>query len=607
MKGKQTIKIIIMSMVFFLALMSTRNVLADQIEPIKINTTKQYEAWRNLTDSEKSNYIIPAVTPVQYNVKTRDRMLKVRATLPATYNLNDTITIPVKHQGNTGECWAFSMNSVLESNIAMKMGKTSVRYSERFMDYVTSRTFKDGVNEKGFGRELGTGGNSYIAMAHYTNGTGAVKESDMPFQDNEEKINLSEIENKKAITKVNNAKFFPSVYKVPNISTGSTSGMTYTDGSDKKYTEEEVTAIRNEIKQYIMENGAVASLTYSSPEYYNNAEILKATAYYCDASNPIANHAITIVGWDDNYAVTNFNEAHRPSKPGAYLVLNSYGTENFDKGYIYVSYEDALIESSIAGISKTEQITYDNIYQHDFYGYNLEFPVSLTDQSTGKELKATEIYAANVFQKSSKNKEILKEILVATDSENNVEVYVNPIDDSLQMSKFKKVEINTTKLEATYNTLTLKEPIELTGDKFAVAIKYTNANGVGIGLEANYKALGASVPAYDYVTAQKGESFISIDGNEWQDLIELGGQANLCLKAYTTVKEEITKPEDNNTTNTVNTTNTTNTVKPNSTDNTLANNILPNAGKFGLGILISIVGIIGIISYINYRRYKIVK
>lgn len=38
----------------------------------------------------------------------------------------------------------------------------------------------------------------------------------------------------------------------------------------------------------------------------------------------MANHCVTIVGWDDNYPRDNF--ANRPSGDGAWLIANSYGT-----------------------------------------------------------------------------------------------------------------------------------------------------------------------------------------------------------------------------------------------------------------------------------------
>ena len=38
------------------------------------------------------------------------------------------------------------------------------------------------------------------------------------------------------------------------------------------------------------------------------------------------NHAVTIIGWDDDYPADNFLEGHRPPQDGAWLVKNSWGS-----------------------------------------------------------------------------------------------------------------------------------------------------------------------------------------------------------------------------------------------------------------------------------------
>ena len=49
-------------------------------------------------------------------------------------------------------------------------------FSERHMDYATSKTFKDAKNTKGFAREVGDGGLLVTGLAYLTNGQGAVLE-----------------------------------------------------------------------------------------------------------------------------------------------------------------------------------------------------------------------------------------------------------------------------------------------------------------------------------------------------------------------------------------------------------------------------------------------
>ena len=591
--------------VFLSIIMVSGQVLGAEFAPInQKNYTQQYKKWQTLAEEEKKNTMMPAIFPIEMNMSnSRARMARSTSELPSQFNLNDQITIPVKNQMSTGECWAFAMLSALESNIALRNQNVSQDFSERHMDYMTSRTFLDGLNNKGFFREVGTGGNSYIALGYLTNGMGAVLEEEMPFEDNEEKINLSEI-SKSPVEKVNDATLFPSIYKekVDN-------NLIYTNGADATYTEEQVKQFRDSIKRYIMENGAISTVTSGSvPEYYNNENIFSATAYHCDNKDARVDHAITIVGWDDHYAVTNFNEKHRPSNPGAYLVLNSYGTESFGNGYLYISYEDVLLESSMAGILESEEINYDRLYQHDEYGYVLEYD-PFSSASAPKS-----IYGANVYTRGDVTKEEkIEEIMVASSSNSNIEVYINPMDDTMDITKFQKASLEENTLTSTYNTIALKEPITITGEKFVVAVKYTNPTNVTLGLEMNLKSNGGFSSIFDCVHSEKGESFLSIDGKTWTDLMELGKDSNLCIKVMTKqVEKEPPKPsedENNIVENTVeepnNNQNT--TILPGDQDDTLANRILPNAGRISLAVLLIALGTIAIISYINYRRYRIVK
>ena len=67
------------------------------------------------------------------------------------------------------------------------------------------------------------------------------------------------------------------------------------------------------------------------------------------------NHAVTIVGWDDNYSKDNFlgNACH----DGAWIAINSWGEESQDSddGYIYISYDDAIVEQYMYGILEAER------------------------------------------------------------------------------------------------------------------------------------------------------------------------------------------------------------------------------------------------------------
>ena len=532
---------------------------------LTLTLSEDFKNWNNLSEEEKSKVIMPIASANNITEKDENRANSffygiqnffTKASIPSEYNLTEDINIPVKHQGSTGECWAFSMTSVLESYLALSQpGEIIPRYSARHMDYATSETFLDGKNPIGYSREVGTGGNSTMALGYLTNGTGAVLEEDMPFEDNEDKINLSEIQDKEAVLRVTDAKVFPNINKYIDDE----GNVTYRDDSYKEYTDEEVTLIRNDIKQDIMKYGALAATTVgNNKNYYSNPEDpMHSAAYFCDNNFYNIDHAITIVGWDDNYSVDNFNPENKPKNPGAYICLNSYGTESFADGYTYVSYDDVNIEKNLTGVMGTEDISDDqNIYQNDFYGAT----IYLTVNPQGA------IGMANVFTKEGNEDEYIDQVQVAASGNVTAEVYVNPEDASLDSAKLQKVEVDSSTLDATYNTLKLKNPVKITGEKFAVVVKLTATEQFNIGIECNYadSKLTTAPTMFDNVSANPGESYISLDSlQSWDDFTTLQlddttfKQSNLCVKAITT-KEASSKPEQPNTNNNNDNTNTNN-------------------------------------------------
>ena len=99
---------------------------------------------------------------------------------------------------------------------------------------------------------------------------------------------------------------------------------------------------------------------YDTTAYYDRTGDSVAT-FYCPTEST-ADHAVNIVGWDDDF--NDFREDAPES--GAWLIANSYGT-NYSKdenGYFWVSYYDpSLCEYyTFEGVSAD---TYQTIFQYD--------------------------------------------------------------------------------------------------------------------------------------------------------------------------------------------------------------------------------------------------
>jgi C1A family cysteine protease len=201
---------------------------------------------------------------------------------------------PMEDQDSYGTCWAFATYSSLESSL---LPGQVVNFSEGNM-----------VNRAGFqGLTPNSGGNIFFAAAYLTRWDGPVNETDDPYSD---------------ITAGSKGTYstqmhVQDIYLFPTRSTP----------SDNDW-----------IKYALTNYGAVYSSMYwniSHNDTNNNCT-------YYDPYNDGSNHAITIIGWDDNFPADRFPHGGAPGN-GAFLVKNSWGPAWGDKGCFWVSYYDRCI------------------------------------------------------------------------------------------------------------------------------------------------------------------------------------------------------------------------------------------------------------------------
>ncbi len=534
-KQKKTLILII---VFLVILLSNSHVLAVNILDGEIELSKDYLEYLELTDKE--NVIAPRMYDISKKEKTVTnnpfrlvRMLRRNTLQPEQYTLKEIIpeNIRIKNQMATNLCWAFSSFASLESNLALQDYKkqkdvTIYDFSERHVDYATSRVFlNDEINELGFKRRPGGSGNFGIATAYLTNGSGAVSEKDMEFVSNSDLIDIEEIKNKDIITQVNDIAMFPS-YSVT----------------------EDTSQIKQQMKEHIMNYGAVAteiygSVFYEGSKFYN----VETSALYCNDANYKVNHSVAIIGWDDEFPAENFVEGNRPLNNGAWIALNSYGEEFGEEGCFHISYEDVNVYKKVVGIQNAQsEITYENIYQYDKFGGYLTYRIKETPK----------LYLATEFEKKTEGKEYLTHISVNAAETYNCKVYVNPNGTSKEMKDLQPVEIKSGEtFDAGYHTIEFAKPIKI-GDKFVVVLEVDGIqeDSVTTMIEINFgefytdpKFENAANHIYDYVTIADEKCFIATEedmaNNKWSATSKIYEDTegklpnfNTTIKAFTTSK-----------------------------------------------------------------------
>ena len=553
-KNKSSLKILLTLIVFIMlstlivTSISAANTVEDKFANATTKLNPKFLEWQALSDNEKENTIMPApyTTTLKGSIKRSKYNSMVSSAfnadnIEADYDLRDELAeIIVKNQKQTGDCWAFSSTSMIETTLAKKYG-ASEEMSPMHLEYYINQNFN---------KLVGDGANTILTFAYLASGKGPAYESDLPFSSV-----YSETDNLKAnyylkesseVTltqevraQMTESTIFAGIYKTYDETTGE---PIYTDGYETEYTETELQALRNLVKEHIKNYGGVTAC-YHAPDgntyeeyteeytkFYNEA----TSSYYCNDSELYSNHQITIVGWDDNYSKTNF--VTEPANDGAWIILNSWGVEFGEEGYLYISYDDCHIENMIMGIndiyaiSNEKPLEYDNIYEHDQLGMN--------DAMAWGE---PEMYAANVFtRKDSTQAEYLTSVGISLLDTHGVEVYINPESDDLTAMTRVASYTGSEALTPGYHTIEIT-PTELTGDEFAIAIKYINAEQAWVTFELNTIDTYNESTFWDTATSNANESFLSFDAEDWYDCYELQKlkNANVCIKAFTTEQEPV--------------------------------------------------------------------
>ena len=552
-------KFIIQILIFLSIILSASQVFATTIVNYakEIELSDSYEEYLGLSEEEQENLIIPRmydVSKTKMKVTNPLSLSKMLGTSNTTdYTLRDFIpeNLVIKNQYSTNSCWTFSTLATLETTLALKDFKNEIEvpvvydFSERHMEYATSKTFLDNeTNEKAFNREAGSGGNTAIAMAYLTNGTGPVAEElDKKFIISKP-IYISEIQNQPITAQIYDTINFPAYSVTDNL-----------------------TKIKQQMKNHIMNYGGITAAIHagSAPEGCFDSNTGKI---YCnDSSTHKMNHAVTIIGWNDKYDFGDFY-GNEPENKGAWIVKNSYGTgteledgtviKMGDEGFMYVSYEDVNIYRYLTGIMNADtEVTYDNIYQYDEYGGYLK--LNILDNNT--------LYFATIFEKETDETEYITQVSINASETYNCKVYINPNGTSKSMDDLQPVQLKAGESEtfdAGYHTIEFLEPVKIEGDNFVVVLEVTGTkeDAMSLMMEFNYgefftaeKYKNAPNHMYDNVTIADGKCFITtlsgINSDSWDETSKMytltsGGVPNFdtTIKAFTiTELQEVVEDE----------------------------------------------------------------
>lgn len=497
---------------------------------------------------------------------------------------------PVKLQNPFGTCWGFAAISAAESAIladetlGVGVDSETLDLSEKHLIYFVGTPLNaPGHPQNGEGRQFSkevktasdlydTGGLATYATSVFSSGVGPAPEVAFPYQglrgevlqkrvataydekgnptkrefkdvwySDEDDWNLSQDDRFYSEYRLQESYLLPSPAR--------------RDGGEYTYDPAGVAAIKDQMYN----NHRAVAISFRAESFLPGQDtsgkkyMSKNWAHYTwEIGN--SNHAVTIVGWDDNYPKENFLEGHQPPEDGAFLIKNSWGSElnefptngfrhwgllqgmdgipydpeakaKSDRatGYFWLSYYDHSLRNLEA--FNFDQETGDNGYyveQHDYV---------VTNDYRNVEAEGSRM--ANVFTAEATSElsgisavtttpgtEVSYEIYLLRDDYTGPEdgVLIAGGETSFQYGGFHRIQLPQS-----------QRAILSKGQKYSVIFTHKTPSGqsyvtlpLGIAQGGRYEA---SLGYYDNAVINPGESYWYLD--EWMDLSDKDLQETL--------------------------------------------------------------------------------
>ncbi|MDR1885234.1 MAG: lectin like domain-containing protein, partial [Synergistaceae bacterium] len=307
--------------------------------------------------------------------------------LPRKFDLRASMHVtPAKDQGQNNTCWTHTAVGSLESTYLKATG-TTLDLSEGYIEWAAYS------GAQPFDGKMGGGGYDNLSVSVMARWDGPVLEGVFPGSAS----SVSPATSYPARLHLEDAYFlaFQFLQEFPEPTDDARKRLIYEHGG--------------------ISAGLRVETASENSRYYNKEKC----AFYFNGSVTRPDHAVLLVGWDDDFPRTNFRSV--PEGDGAWLAKNSWGTGFGIDGFFWISYFDLGLSDGTAYIAG-ETSDFDINYGYDTLGWC---------NSAGSDTSQTETaWVSNVFETGASKETLGAVSFYATSNETSYEimVYSNPVN-----------------------------------------------------------------------------------------------------------------------------------------------------------------------------------